>query len=140
MWKTLLWVAAFLVGIPALGFAWMMFTVLFEERDSIYTGRIYRAESDIKAIETGIGLYTGKYGHYPRELADLVPPTDHGPNEGFLRRVPSSPWNTPYHLTIEHSANGDKLKLWIAPDQKTQERTGLTEFSNETDWKFVPRH
>ena len=58
----------------------------------------------------------------------------------FLPRVPKSPWNTPYHLTIEHTDGGDKIKLWTIPDRRTQERTQMKEFSNETDWSHVPRH
>ena len=56
-----------MVGIPALGFVFVMFIVVFQDRDMVYTGRIYRAESDIRAIETVIALYKEKYGLDPSE-------------------------------------------------------------------------
>jgi hypothetical protein len=140
LWKKLLWAAALLVGMPALGYMFVIFVALFQDRDMVYTSQIYRAKSDITAIETVIELYTKKHGHYPHEMADLVTPENEEPKEDLLLHMPLSPWRTPYELTIEHKADGDKLKLWTVPDQKTQERTKMIEFSNETDWNRVAPH
>jgi hypothetical protein len=138
MWKKLRWVVALLIGIPVLGFLCVMLVIYLQERDSVYWGRIAHAKTDIVWIEKAISLYQEKYGRYPHELADLLPGADVAPNDkGFLLRVPLSPWSTPYHFEIEHSDGGDKIKLWTVPDQKTQERTKLTELSNETDWKHL---
>jgi Type II secretion system (T2SS), protein G len=81
----------------------MIIIVLFQDRDMVYTGRIYRAQYDVAAIDSAIDLYAKKVSHFPHDLSDLVTPTDQVSNDnGFLPHVPKSPWNTPYHLNIEH--------------------------------------
>ena len=74
-----------MVGIPAVGFIFMMSIMLFSERDSVHRARIFRAESDIRVIETAIGLYREKYGHYHKPISGLF--ADFTAAEAELLRV-----------------------------------------------------
>jgi hypothetical protein len=139
MLKTLLKIIAVLIGIPALGYACLMLWVVLSEWDYPYKSRVARAGSDVAVIGYAIDLYAKKYGHFPHQLSDLVPDPEHSPGDAcFLPRLTTSPWNTPYHMEIDHASGGDRVRLWTVPDQKTQERLHVSKFSNDTIKRTYP--
>jgi hypothetical protein len=84
------------IGVFALAFGglWLfaILYVIWGERDSVNKGRFARAHADMSVIEYTMKLYAMKYGHFPSQLADLVPGKDHSPGDAcFLPTVPSSP-------------------------------------------------
>jgi hypothetical protein len=132
-WRSFLKSFAMLVGVVALAFVCVILRVVFGEWDYAYRSRIARASAEMAVIQFAIDLYAMKYSHSPQELADLASGPGHLPGDAcFLPNIFLSPWNTPYHLEIEHKPDGDKIKLWTVPDRKTQERLHLSKFTNDT--------
>jgi hypothetical protein len=133
-WRNFLKAVAMLAGVVALGFICVMLWVVFSEWDQVYKSRIARARADMAVFQFAIDLYAMKYGHPPQVLSDLAPGPGHLPGDAcFLPRGQFlSPWNTPYHLEIEHNPDGNKIKLWTVPDEKTRERLHLSKFTNDT--------
>jgi hypothetical protein len=120
---------AFVVAIPVVLFVGVFLIMVIQEWDSAYKMRVARANSDIRVIGYAAALYAKRYGHFPQQVADLAPGAGHAPGDAcFLPMTPSSPWDTPYQLEIEHTLGGDKIKIWTIPDKKTQDRTHRTRF------------
>jgi|HubBroStandDraft_1064217.scaffolds.fasta_scaffold33559_2 hypothetical protein len=126
------------IGIGALGYGALQVFAIYQERDEVYFGKLHRAKSEIATMATAAESFRKATGHYPGDLSQLT--TDSGEGRGpktLLATIPVSPWSGPYYYKIEHGANGDNVTVWAVPDQKTQERIGLTVLSNSTDWRTV---
>ena len=77
--------------------------------------RITKAATDIKGIEQALGLFKLDNGFYPtteQGLAALVSKPSIGrvpgkyPDGGYLKKVPSDPWGTPY-VYLAPGTHGD---------------------------------
>jgi len=77
--------------------------------------RVTKAQTDIKGIEQALGLFKLDNGFYPttdQGLQALVtkPETGRIPNKypdgGYLKKVPSDPWGTPY-VYLSPGSHGD---------------------------------
>jgi len=75
---------------------------LFDKPDE---ARVTKAKTDIKGIETALGMFKLDNGYFPsteQGLAALAEKPTIGriptkfPDGGYLKRVPVDPWNNPY--------------------------------------------
>lgn len=85
---------------------------------NIDTASINRAKQDIRGIETALNLYRLDNFHYPSNdlgLEALVtqPSEQEAPNwkpGGYLRKVPTDPWNNPYHY--RYPGQNGEFDVW----------------------------
>ena len=139
-WKRIVWVAAVLVGGPTLLFVCLMLISIFQEGDQVYRSRLYLAKFDIAAIESAVVSFHKEYGSYPTDLQELVHATrDGGNGKQFLARIVPNPWGGPFHYEVEHGPSGESVRIRTVPDRKTQDKTGMTELSNRTNWQAIAR-
>jgi hypothetical protein len=117
------------IGVAVLCAALVVAYMGYQEHDQIYRGRLYRAKSDIAAIDSVIAEFHQKQGRYPRDLDELVS-SDLLPKKIFL-----DPWGSPYRY--KQDIDGKGFDVIATPDHQTQARTGLAELSNRTDWQAV---
>ena len=88
--------------------------------------RITKAATDIKGIEQSLGLFKLDNGFYPtteQGLAALVSKPAIGrvpakyPDGGYLKRVPTDPWGTPY-VYLAPGIHGDFDIVSYGPDKE----------------------
>jgi Type II secretion system (T2SS), protein G len=133
-WKPIAWIA----GVPALGFVCVMLYLVYQERDQAYWSRLYLAKSEIAAIETAAESFHKDRGSYPTDLQELVHKAgDSGSDRQYLVRIPNNPWGGSFRYEVEHGASGESIKIWAVPDRKTQDKIGITELSNRTNWQAI---
>jgi hypothetical protein len=135
-WKRIALVFAAIASCAVLALVSLIVYMLFQEGDQTYWLRLYRAHSDIDALQTATESFRKKMGRNPVSLDELTHP-DGAAGERFLGRLASNPWGGPYQSEVEHGAGGDKIKIWTVPDRKTQDKTGLPELSNEPNWRAI---
>ena len=135
--KRIVWLVAVLVGGPALLFVGVMLYIFLDEGDQVYWSRLYLAKQQITAVETAAESFRKEYGSYPADLQELVHPARNGGNKKFLTRMAPNPWGGPFRYEIEHGGGGESIKIWVVPDRKTQDKTGLSELSNKTQWQAI---
>ena len=101
---------------------------LLSEWNQVPKSRIYRAHSDINALQVAVEQYRRDHGVFPTTLRDIVIKPD---GEGYISRFPLDPWNKPYVYMVEQSAGGPVVRLSITPDQKTRDKMGVVEITND---------
>jgi hypothetical protein len=137
-WKRIVWLVAVLVSGPTLVFVCIMLPVIIQEWDQVYWSHLALAKAEIGAIETAVVLFHKEYGSYPITLQELVHSTRNGGSgKQFLKRIAHDPWDGPFHYEVEHGASGESVKIWVVPDRKTQDKSGMTELSNRTNWREI---
>ncbi len=137
-WKPLARLAAVIVGVPALVLVGGLLYFVYDEGKQVYRSRLYRAEYEIAAIKTAAESFRKEYGSYPTDLQELVHTgRDGGGDKQFLTRIALNPWGGPFRYEVEHGATGESIKIWAVPDRKTQDKLGVAELSNETDWQAI---
>ena len=132
-WKRIAWLIAAVLGSLVLGLVGVMLYMIYQERDQLYWSRLYLARSEISAMDTAAESFRKEHGNYPMELQELVHPNGGGGQ--FLSRISDAPWGGPFHYEVVHGADGDSIKIWAVPDRKTQDKIGITELSNRTNWQ-----
>jgi hypothetical protein len=120
-------IAILVVGIAG----WVSYS-FYIEREQTYRSRLFRARSDIHAIESAVDKFRATKGRLPMKLNDLIE-SDVWPSKS----VPVDPWGHPYKYLP--NADGTSYAVSGVLDSSTQRRTGLTEVSNRTDWEIVLR-
>jgi hypothetical protein len=137
-WKPLGKLVAVIVGVPALLLVGGVLYFIYDEGDQVYRSRLYRAKYDIAAIETAAESFHKEYGSYPTDLQELVHTgRNGGGDKQFLMRIAPSPWGGPFRYAVAHGATGESIKVWAVPDRKTQDKLGVAELSNKTDWQAI---
>ena len=137
-WKRIAWLVAVLVGGPTLVFVCIVLLVITQEWDQVYSSRLALAKAEIGAIETAVVLFHKEYGSYPTDLQELVHSTRNGGSgKQFLKRIVHDPWDGPFHYAVEHDASGESVKIWVVPDRKTRDKSGIAELSNRTNWQAI---
>ena len=106
--------------------------VPFPEKDVLFWSRLYLAQAHIEAIEIAAEAFHSQRDTYPANLADLV-----GAN--LIMKIADDPWGNSYHYEVEHGADGERIRIWTIPDRTTQERIGISELTNRTDWRQILR-
>jgi hypothetical protein len=109
-----------------------------DEGNQVYRSRLYRAKYEITAIDAAAESFHKKYGSYPTDLQELIHTARDGGNDRqFLARIAPNPWGGQFLYAVEHGANGESVKIWAVPDRQTQDKLGISELSNKTDWQAI---
>ncbi len=137
-WKPLAKLAAVIVGVPALVLVGGVLYFVYDEGNQAYRSGLYRAKYEIAAIEAAAESFHKEYGSYPTDLQELVHTgRSGGGDKQFLMRIAANPWGGPFRYAVEHGATGESIKVWAVPDRKTQDKLGVAELSNKTDWQVI---
>jgi general secretion pathway protein G len=85
------------------------------------SSRLYKAMSDIRAIEAALNLFSADIGRYPKTkegLAVLIEPSTDLLNSGnykdggYLDRLPSDPWGNEYQYQYKGVHNITSFDVW----------------------------
>jgi general secretion pathway protein G len=117
------------IGVAVLCAALVVIYVGYQEHDQIFRGRLYRAKSDIAAMDSAIDEFYKKQGRYPQDFDEIVGA------ELLPKKIPLDPWGNPYRY--KRDIDGKGYDVIAKPDRQTQEKIGLAELSNRTDWQAI---
>jgi hypothetical protein len=101
-----------------------------QDKDLLFWSRLYLAKAHVEAIGIAAEAFHTQRGTYTANLAELV-------GAKLLVKMADAPWGTSYHYEVEQGRGGEQIRIWTIPDRTTQERIGLSELSNRTDWSQV---
>jgi len=132
--------AVAIIGLWAVGYRGLVLFSLYQGRNVLETSKLYYVKADIAGIESAVRLFHERNGRYPQNLTELArKPEDTGNDKRWLIQIPASPWGSPYHYQVESGAAGESYKIWTVSDGRTQEELKVTELSNETNWRTMPK-
>lgn len=104
------------------------------------SSRIFKAQQDIRAIETAIELFKMDVGRYPANSEGLTvllsaseefEQSENYKQEGYLLRLPKDPWGSEYQYKYPGIHNVEKFDLWTLGADGKQGGEGINgDFGN----------